>query len=339
MLVIPLETNESFYISDIDKMRYYDNKFFVFDEVRSKKLLCFGKDGKFLYQVGTVGKAEGEYITPRDININPWKKRIELYDIMNNKILFYDFQGRYIGYSKFGRKARAIALVDSISYAVFNDGEYNDLPFNLFVTPIDSFKVQRPGIPFQGQRDVMNGVNSFSDFGPNTLLAFSLNDTIYEVTRNGAKPKYLIDYGNNRIPEEVLSKRMDDIVNFLSDKNIPGFISNLIETSEYLTFSYTYSSLSYNTVFIQKSSGRITNLFNPANDINYIPFKPPMCTMGDRFVSKIPAYEIVSTYAEISKVKNNSPGMVNIEAYNKLKDIAQDLKEDDNPVLLVYKLK
>lgn len=333
------ETNKNCLIGNIDKLRYHDGRFYMYEQFGDSKALCFSDKGKFLFQIGAIGRAENEYITLRDLNINKWKDRIEIYDINRDLMLYYDFNGHFIGKGSIGRKTRHYAVIDSLHYAFFNDGEYADLSYNIFITPQDEFKVLYPGVPFQGQRDVMNSINPFYESDNGVIFAFSLNDTIFSVTSQGAHPKYILDFGKERIPKEVLSKDMKGIVEFLRGNTVPGFVSHLVENSEYISVSYTYPIPNYNTVFISKDKLNVLNLYEPANDINYLPFKPPYCTMGEYFVSVIPAHEILNTYREKEMEYLQSPESINNEAYAKLKNIAGKINEDDNPVLMIYKMK
>lgn len=337
--LIFLESNKNCFIGNIDKLRYFDGKYYMFEQFGSRKALCFSDKGKFLFQIGAIGRAENEYVTLRDFNINQWKDRIEIYDINRDIIKYYDFNGKYIGNCKVKRKARNYAIVDSMHYAFFNDGKYDDLPYNIFIAPQKSFEVLYPGVSFQGERDIMNNVNPFYESENGVLFAFSLNDTIFSVTSQGAQPKYILDFGKDRIPESVLGKDMKEIVKFVSDNTVSGFVSHLVENTKYISISYTYQIPNENTVFISKDKLNVLNLFEPINDINYLPFKAPHCTIGDFFVSVIPAYEILDTYIEMEKQYEEDPEIINMEAYTNLKKIAGKLNENDNPVLMVYKMK
>jgi hypothetical protein len=337
--LIFFETNQSYLIGNIDKLRYFDGRFYMYEQFGSRQALCFSDKGKFLFKIGAFGEAENEYVTLRDLNINHWKNRIEIYDINRDLIKYYDFDGNYIGKGSAGRKTRHYTVIDSLYYAFFNDGEYDDLPYNIFITQQDRFEVLHPGVPFQGQKDIMNNVNPFYESKNGVLFAFSLNDTIFSVTRQGAQPKYILDFGKERIPSEVLGKDMQEIVKYLMSNTVPGFVSHLVENSEYISISYLYQIPSLNTVFISKDKLNVLNLFEPVNDINYLPFKPPYCTMGELFVSVIPANDILNTYLEKEREYQQSPGSINNEAYTNLKNIASKVNENDNPVLMIYKMK
>ncbi len=60
--------------------------------------------------------------------------------------------------------------------------------------------------------------------------------------------------------------------------------------------------------------------------------------MQDYFVSIVPAYEILMTYNELSERINNDGAIIN-DAFRALQNTAGRLSEEDNPVLILYKLK
>jgi hypothetical protein len=337
--IIPLETNPKGLVASVDQLRFHNGRFYMHQQFGARKALCFNANGKFLFQIGSEGKAEGEYVTIRSLNVNPWKNRLELYDINQDKILYYDFDANYIGYGKVGRKARHYTVLDSLHYAFFNDGEYEDLPYNLFISPQDNFEVIHPSIPFQGERDIMNNVNPFWEQEGSVLFAFSLNDTIYSVTSEGAKPMYVLDLGEERIPSDILEKGMQDIVSFAMNNLVPSFVCHMVENTNYLSISYFHQIPKKNTIFVSKDNLNVTNVNEPVNDINYLPFPPPYCTMNGHFVTLIPAHEVVVIYNEKQAIYNQSPEKINSQAFAKLKSIASKLNENSNPILMVYILK
>jgi hypothetical protein len=337
--IIPFETHQEGLITEITKIRTHNDRIYVLTgSISRMKLLCFDINGHFLFQIGKRGRGPGEYFTLRDFNINIWHQRIELYDIYNDKMIYYDFDGNYINDCEFDRKARAFVLIDSLYYGVFNDGEYEDLPYNFFISPANSFKVMHEDIPFRQDIDNMNTINPFFEFDNNILFSLCLNDTIYKITIEGAKPKYIVDFGK-KIPKNVMDKGMMSIVEYTNHHDVPGFLTNLVESEQYLSISYSFNRNSYaNTFYYCKSKKEGINLNNPVNDFNFLPLLPPMCTIGDDYISILDAFHVLETY-NITK-KNMSAGeTINQLAFQELEKIALRLNESDNPVMLIYNLK
>ena len=84
---LPLETKEECLISRISTLKISDSLIFINDNRR--RLLIFGKDGKFKIQIGQSGEGPGEFLDLKDFIIN--KDNIEILDF--KKIETYNFEG------------------------------------------------------------------------------------------------------------------------------------------------------------------------------------------------------------------------------------------------------
>ncbi len=74
-----------------------DNNWLVYDS-RNKKssALLYNQHGEFIRYVGTKGKGPGEYVATSVCKIDRNKKRIVIFDGGVNKVLFFDYQGKFI---------------------------------------------------------------------------------------------------------------------------------------------------------------------------------------------------------------------------------------------------
>jgi len=88
---IPLETNPACVIREISNLTVVDSFLFVSDNFR---LLLFNKSGKFLQQIGTVGRGPGEYERVRDFAVSSSNK--EIYVLTGREVLIYNFKGHFI---------------------------------------------------------------------------------------------------------------------------------------------------------------------------------------------------------------------------------------------------
>ena len=66
---IPLETRSECLVGgDINDILFYDDKFYIMSD--RKRVQCFGRDGKFLFNVGFKGRGPGEYSLLTNISID-----------------------------------------------------------------------------------------------------------------------------------------------------------------------------------------------------------------------------------------------------------------------------
>jgi hypothetical protein len=94
---IILEDHDDALIGDIHGIQVFDNYILIYDFFIAKKLFVFDKNGKFLRQIGRVGRGPGEYIQVLDFCIDPERREIYLLDSGARKALKYNLDtGEYI---------------------------------------------------------------------------------------------------------------------------------------------------------------------------------------------------------------------------------------------------
>ena len=72
-----------------------DGSFYVSDGYRNSRIVKFSKEGKYLFQWGTKGKAEGEFDTPHAIDLDS-HGNVYVADRENNRIQKFDPSGKFL---------------------------------------------------------------------------------------------------------------------------------------------------------------------------------------------------------------------------------------------------
>ena len=90
--VVPLETDESCLIRNINKLIYYNNIFCIFD-FHERKILAFDHNGKFKFKIDNRGQGPQEYLYLADFDINKEKNTLSLLDPMKVEINEYSLDG------------------------------------------------------------------------------------------------------------------------------------------------------------------------------------------------------------------------------------------------------
>jgi len=160
-----------------------------------------------------------------------------------------------------------------------------------------------------------------------------LSDTVFYLNQNQIIPKYIFNSKGKRFTKE---KRIN-----LNRKNMSEVIihSNLIETSNYLFFKYRYSGLDFLLVYNKQLNNQFEIIENSAliNDIDGGPNLFIEQILHDNIVlSWMEAFELKS-YINSDSFKNSKPKYP--EKKKALEKLADSLSENDNPVLMLVKLK
>jgi hypothetical protein len=339
---IALNTDTNYLISKIKKLITTNYSIVVLDD--RGKIFQFNFEGKFINQIGSLGRGPGEYQYPSDITINNKDQQIIVCPLIGGNILkIYSFDGKFINsipcpiYTK-----KIIYLNEGIFCSIFNWGKIGNL-YNPFVLIDNGGNIIKE---FPCKYDYRNSKI------PNTFLEETLmyskngelfikeiySDTVFKFEKFDLKPKYILDHGGKTISKEVREKIisletfMD--VNYKYSKEI-----KLLEFGNYLFSEFNYHREHYG--FIGSLDGKpsflIDNEVGIVNDIDGGP-NVRFSTIKDKttIIGWIEAFKL-KYYVTSETFKNFKPKFP--EKKKELEKLAASLNENDNPVLILVKLK
>jgi hypothetical protein len=369
--LIKLETTKESLIGNIDKLISYNNFYFILDMAQSKAVFEFDNKGKFLRKIGQKGKGPGEYLEPHDIAVDQFSGRIIIYD--GRKLLFYDFEGKFIEEIKLSFSFRSFSVLskDVLAYYFDNSLKEKDLhklKFNLlFVNKkgkilSQSFDVDENIYPTSGSRSF------FYQYNQELLVSPSYSNTIYSVSTESIVPKFVINFDKYAIPKDfVLNAKTDnDFYRELKKSNY-AFLRDYFETPNYLAFSIVYKSMIYSCFYSKKTgvikfaNSFVNNMYGLLTESSIISVTKGDIIVGytepsnneetrkimknsltDGLKLKQEYLKYVDSWKSSNEFKRSYMRKVDSTFFNPTKeevDITDSLSSFDNPVLIVHKLK
>lgn len=263
---IPLETKDDFLVSSISKMRYVDEKFFIFDS-RQKAILVFDKDGKALFKINNSGGGPDEYVEIRGFDVNEKLKQIVL-NVSLQKLFFYDFEGHLI--KKENLKITSTDIAWGNDAMIFDTGhmknDYEDTEggYCFVVKPAseDKYKGYMPFSFEEMGRHVyrFQQPRSFVHVADEILFFEPFSNMIYSVVGDKANVKYLLDFGNKNIPSGFFSRYndMDKAVDELEDGSYAYAFNSVWENDKYLGIDCTYDANHHTLVYDKRQKKLFT---------------------------------------------------------------------------------
>jgi hypothetical protein len=156
------------------------------------------------------------------------------------------------------------------------------------------------------------------------------NDTIFHVTANSLTPKYIFNMGKYSAPYA-----MRTAANFESEKYF--FLKGIFESSKYLFCTFSVNKKTYTALYDKAKKTCVVNVTAPEsgngvinNSNDFVPFELSSMNEANELICTMDAFKIVQWF-------KNNPGKVNKLPQN-LKGL-QNVKETDNPVIVIVKLK
>lgn len=284
---ITLENPKNSVLSEVSKLRIFNNSFLVLD-MDLKCMFRYSLDGRFICQSNNMGKGPLEILYPTDFFVDTLNGCIELLDVGNRKLVFYnqnlqpfkEFKNMTLGERNFYK-------IDQNRYLLFQDN-YPFRNINNALILIDTMGNVLHS--FLSNEDFLYVVlpdrNIFNEY-KNTIL---FNRTgKYEISKfyiseMDVNAEYLINFKNFRFPEEIIKDYekvekknvshdfLIKFINTFNSGNYAHYISNLFESDKYIIFTYVLSStpkvfmVVYDKMRDKVTSGMIRNDLGDCKD-------------------------------------------------------------------------
>lgn len=332
---IPLETNDEFMTQGV-VMATGSKYIIVKNWTREGDIYVFDRNtGKALRKINRMGKGPEEYSFLSEIALDEENNELFINSSSSKKILVYDLSGNFKRSFKHTEGARYINVCnyDNENLICYNglvryqDGENRGSePYHLIISKQDGSVARNISIPFDviktpflkdGDRTVSAAISPIIPYQNTWLLVETSSDTVY-----------------NYFPGE------NKLVPFLV--KMPAIDPIIFLTMGTLTDRYYFMQTMKAVFDFTKGRGF------PISDLMYdkqenAVFKPAVIN-GDYINRKtvdmtshpvngeIAAFQILQAYELVEAYKND-------ELRDKLKEIASELNEESNPVIMVMKYK
>lgn len=347
--ILKLSNDPNALLAVIDKIEVREDVVVVSDKQRVKSVKAFDSNGNYLCSYGQNGRGPGEYIEPTTFIL--YNNTVKIYDQYQAKILQYDITGEFIGEKQAPFIFKEFVQIDDNRYlfhCYMEDNIHLNEILNYMLVETDSnFVISHKGL--------FREYNKYSRLGGAGRNLYKIDnriysyipfvDTLYNVVQDTIlNASYYINYGKRKLSEELLkrentSKAIDQIN---TNSQIMSPLSFVFEMSNNLIFNASIQTATY-TAFYNKTTNRL-NLYNACYDdltlffgnFNFITAHDG-CLIGVTESSNV-SYWYAEFYKSIRK------GAADLEKpellkYKRYIDLASNVKESDNVVLVYYHLK
>ena len=334
---IPLETNNDFLCHGNGVVAYIDDNIIIFNNKPVRNILIFDRKGNALRRINRQGQGGEEYVAPTDVAFDKESNELYVNDVDKKKIFVYDIIGNYKRsfehingkrYTKIYNFNKEALLCYDRSAVEFDEQKY---PFTI-ISKHTGERIKEVDIPFEkriSERYIFRDGNNTRIIGmypiPEPAIelmgnAFVLNeissDTIYQISK---------DYSMTPLIAQTPS------------------VQQMGENPHYLCF--IMGANNYQFMFTQKKE------FNPETNTGF----PTQALVYDRKKDEIfeqnfynrdrsgESFDIISgnnnqSIYDFQPVRLKKY-LENGELSGQLKEIAEKINEDDNPVLMIITFK
>ena len=314
---VRLNATDSTLLGNIYRIEVDDSVIAVLDDM-TNSLQLYLMQGTSVSTITKSGMGPGEYVQLSDFTISAKDKSVRVLDAMQNKVIDYSLNGKFIkekklpfkaGISCFAKLNDDIYVFDQKLRRNEDEWKYDLLLYSECSNKVDKL---RPYSEFSditlASRKSFNRVNDTLTYFP------TYNDTIFSVIDTSLIPRYRLDFGDYWYDYDYLYDRKKNPQAFIAGLKNAGFIYflNVFETSSHIWLDYCYMEAYYHTI-INKSNSSISTYLRDDDECRYF-YGLPLATWNDFFVIPVrPSYMCENYGIKVS--------------------------EDDNPYLLFVKFK
>ena len=334
--VILLETNPLCLIGEVTEIFYKNDKIIIYD-AKTLGIYLFNFDGTFYSKIHYIGGGPGEY-PPRINNVFVTDSYIALLCTEIDKILFYDYEGKYLhSIPTKGATGSAFCTFDNNKFHIMNNwGFIGNNMFGYFC--IDAKKgITNKQHPFTEEANKVNrgwGLYSYMSFRDERALAIrSSIDTIYEISRNNEiTPRYYVDLVHNKMPREIAEGSSDRAF----DSGYSLGVRRVLESDKYMFLCFKGFTAIYD-----KKENKVVSLGNSLKIPDWgtsLEFAYSSNIQGDYLlIDNLDShmYEFIDEIIET--IANEAPESIfktkRLDAFKRVKN------EEDNTIIYIYKLK
>lgn len=295
---VPLETNESSFITELTKVVVTPDSLLGVLDKKQQAIFIFDFSGKFLTAIKKLGGGPEEYRNIKDITYNPEENSIVVLDLGTQSLLHYSLPtGKFLKRTRIQQREAYGYTLDYFSgNYIFNRQSLSPRvhPGQIVIAKSSDLTIVGNGIP-QNEAILNSPVEIPHPFDMVDSTAYSidfLNDTIYRVRDAIIEPAYHLEYSLTNASKTAKALMNGDndfgdnyIEKLFQDEGLWNF-SNLFAVEDFFYFSFSFRNKTFVNIFNMKNSRSYSvSAFPILQDKYYV--NPPIAKYQNLLISSV----------------------------------------------------
>lgn len=331
--IVPLQTTDESLLDVVYKVLVTDSNIYVHDRLKGGGLVIFDRSGKFIKRM-PYGQGPGEINRLYDIAFDSENNKLIVYQ--HSFLIFYTANGKFIEQKRLPFGFYNFKVTSDGYLLKTLDGQGNEhlgsLKNNTLLITDTAFKVKSLSLPYAENDINYGGYYYLYDKGENFTITQRFVDTIYTYNNRTDKlsAKYILSFEDKKLPATYLEGSMVAFEKAISQNDYYYYLGEYLETDKHDVFFLMNQHTGLKTiVYRDKNTKRLIGGTHAVyDDVKEIPSMSfPIATYKNDFIAL--------HYPNKKDISLLNSTLLSAEAK---KDLSK-LTEDDNPVLVLFKLK
>ena len=259
---IPLEIERYGMIASDMEMKVDRDQYFILDDKFTQCVYRFGSDGKFLNNIceqksATKTSDEPVLSNPAKFNLDPNRKRIEIYNFENSTISRFHYDGKKEGQISFSTTPSDFVRNKKGDYWVYTGWNNSTTQYRLLKLDDKGKTIDRK-MRLLSKCTPTEGFAFYTD-DDNVYLWELLGNTAYLIKNDEITPRYLFDFGIYSLPLNYHILPGEESFKLIN-QNGYYTVKKYLENNNFTYFFLNYTSLERREMFHvihDKRSGQI----------------------------------------------------------------------------------
>lgn len=319
---VPLETTADCLLSN--ELQVYCGDYIFIGDQQTQLFFRFDQNGKLLNQIGEKGNGPGEYSGAMFFHVNETEKLIYIVSVPDRSLYQYTYEGRFKKKIPIEESSWTIAMDENHIYyfnTQYNRIRKNKNRFELFKADKNGKVIHKTPTSVKSEKEDMLLFDLPFFYYYNSAIYYknAVHDFVYRINEKG-----------NLIPfYEVVCKDLskhdaDDFKNLQKYGEKIG-VRAIFEHTDFLLITYVYKN-EFNYLFVDKQTWGLTNVISEKSESG--------------FEEDIKGGPTFTSVPNNGSEQNKLVSIVYPDRFEEVKNgLDKDLKEDDNPVIVIADLK
>jgi hypothetical protein len=346
---IPLITDGKVLMSNRLEIRLETQHLLVKDN-KTQHVLLFDRKGKFLRQIGSLGKSPHEYLSCYAFDIDESANRIFIYDRTQSLLIIYDLAGQMIQRATldfYGGGMRKMPNKKLFFFLTPNKNLPAEVP-NLIITDYQGNVEIKKFFPQAYPSAAYNSATIYTLAGQTIVVPGSyVGDTVYRLTKENDLVPH-ISFSFEGMPDPKDSKFDQEAYETIQKNSGYQFSNPPIESEKYLFKMGAYNRAMV-CIMLDKTNGKSYNLrysvensryFGLINDLDGGPFFFPSGQLDDHHLYKVVSPSTLKQNIQLEYKESFDSVILYPAWHTNLIQIADSMHEEyEDPIICIVRFK
>lgn len=325
-----LETTENNLVGHVDKLSVVKDRMYVLDYANST-IFIYDIAGKYLSKIAARGRARNEYTEIADFYVS--ENYLYLLDNMGMKLLIYDLCGQYIRTLDISMYwANGMFAVDGMIYLINHNSDTQHGKYHIF--EIDSNGVLKNRYwKFKKMTGIGPDMNVCSNSEGGFHVCILPENNIYKIDTSFCRLDYKVNFVDKNLPTKYFGKDLRTLIQKRVEERYILGVEKIQESQNYLFVYFRYNRELHTALYNKLTEETVVCEGLQISSLYGI-------GLGNYYVIDDDIYEVIDAnifrilVPEIKKYKKKNDMYI-----RHLEKISNEVSDEDNPIIIRYRLR